>query len=111
MKIYSNVDEVLRDIDNLEWPGVLFVDRKKWEKNSLTAQILFLIDDDELEDIIDINTHLPKLAYERSMSYLLDIEMFKAIIDNQRENNKCSSVDDYVYAVNYYLEYDNFYTP
>lgn len=70
---------------------------------------LYLEGDEELENLIDDD--LPVLAVEKNVQYFLDAETFIDIIEFQKKLNKKSDVDDYIIALNYYLEEDDFYEP
>lgn len=48
-------------------------------------------------------------AAQRNARYFLDVEIFQSVIELQREKTPASRVDDYVFALNYYLENDDFY--
>ncbi|MNY81282.1 hypothetical protein D3C86_2227660 [compost metagenome] len=49
------------------------------------------------------------LANKYGASYFFDVEIFQSVIDLQRKNNSKSNVNDYIHAINYYLENDDFY--
>ncbi len=110
MKTYRSVQDLLGELDSLDWDSALFVDQGAWTADPWHAEILLLEGDDELEDVVP-GTHLPKIAKSRDMRQLFDTETFRGIVDFERRRNSTASVADIVFAVNYYREKDDFYDP
>jgi hypothetical protein len=107
MIVYESLAALIAETDKLDKLGTLYVQREKWCTDPTQVEILLLIGDDELEDLNDEGT--PLLAAQRNARYFLDVEIFQSVIELQREKNPASRVDDYVFALNYYLENDDFY--
>ena len=109
MKIYSSLNEVIADMDELSWAGTLFTNDRSWNSSPQEAKFIYLEGDDELDDIVDDETMLPRLARENDAAQFLGMQVFRSIILNQREVNPKSVLNDFIHALNYYLEYDTFY--
>lgn len=107
MIVYKNLSEVLVHADELDKLGTLYINRKLWKVEPARTEVILLIGDDELEDLNEDG--VPILAAANNISYFLDVEIFQNVIDLLRERMPNPSVDDYVYAINYYLENDDFY--
>ncbi|WP_325088188.1 DUF7716 domain-containing protein [Burkholderia contaminans] len=110
MKIYHSIQDLLGEVDGLNWDSALFINQSAWVADPLSAEILFLEGDDELEDVVP-GTHLPKIAKSRDMRQLFDMETFRDIVNFERKRNSNASVADIVFAINYYREKDDFYDP
>ena len=111
MKHYATLDDVLDDLDNLIWQGTLFTDLRAWDAAPRQAAFLYLEGDDELEDIVDNETLLPRLAMEHGVRRFLDVEMFRDVIITQRKLDRDSGIAEFIRALNHYREYDAFYWP
>lgn len=107
MIVYEYLAALIAETEMLDKFGTLYVERKKWCIDPTQVEIMLLIGDDELEDLNDEGT--PLFAAQRNARYFLDVEIFQSVIELQREKNRASRVDDYVFALNYYLENDDFY--
>lgn len=107
MIVYKTLAALIAETEKLDKFGTLYVERKKWCIDPTQVEIMLLIGDDELEDLNDEGT--PLFAAQRNARYFLDVEIFQSVIELQREKNRASRVDDYVFALNYYLENDDFY--
>lgn len=107
MIVYKTLAALIAETEKLDKLGTLYVERKKWCIDPTQVEIMLLIGDDELEDLNDEGT--PLFAAQRNARYFLDVEIFQSVIELQREKNPASRVDDYVFALNYYLENDDFY--
>ena len=110
MKLYRSIQELLGELDQLHWDAALFVDQGSWAAKPRETEILYLAGDDELEDIV-AGTHLPKIANDRGMRQLLDVETFRDVVGFERKRNPAASEADVVRALNYYREKDDFYDP
>ena len=111
MKTYKSISDVLADEANLEWSGTLFTNKAQWAKQPAAASFLYLDGDDELEDIVDDDTMLPRLAEEADMEYFLDVQLFNDVTAKQRELDANSTDADMIRALKHYREYDAFYWP
>lgn len=110
MKLIDSISKLINDYKKLlDWDGALFVNHKQWDLSPKDTFFLYLEGDEELENLVDDN--LPVLAVEKNVQYFLDAETFIDIIEFQKKLNKKSDVDDYIIALNYYLEEDDFYEP
>ncbi|MBC3270242.1 hypothetical protein HU765_09925 [Pseudomonas sp. SWRI81] len=109
MKKFKSLPELIATYESLDWSGTLFTNKQSWEISPTKTEILLLEGDDELEDLTE--DQLPRLAQTNNASYLLDVEIFKSVIDFQRDRTHNSNIHDYVHALNYYLENDDFYDP
>lgn len=110
MKIYRSIQDVLSELNNLDWDSALFIDQRAWAADPLHAEILLLEGDDELEDVVS-GTHLPKIASDRGMRQLFDLETFRDIVNFEQKRNPTALITDMIYALNYYREKDDFYDP
>ena len=110
MKIYRSIQDLLIDLDGLNWDSALFVNQDVWATNPQHAEILYLEGDDELEDIVP-RTHLPKIAKDHGMRQLFDLEVFRDIVHFERRRNPTASTAEVIFALNYYREKDDFYDP
>lgn len=110
MKVYHSIQELLGELDGLNWDSALFINQSAWVADPQHAEILFLEGDDELEDVVP-GTHLPKIAKDRDMRQLFDMETFRDIVNFERKRNPAASVAEIVFAINYYREKDDFYDP
>ncbi|OYU03651.1 MAG: hypothetical protein CFE47_31045 [Pseudomonas sp. PGPPP1] len=109
VKKFKSLSELLTTYESLDWSGTLFTNKQHWEIPPTKTEILLLEGDDELEDLTE--DQLPRLAQTNNASYLLDVEIFKSVIDFQRDRTHNSNIHDYAHALNYYLENDDFYDP
>ena len=107
MIVYKDLAALIADTEKLDKFGTLYVDRKKWRADPEHAEILLLIGDDELEDLDEEGN--PVLATQNDARYFFDVEIFQNVIDLQREKKERSLIEDYIHAINYYLENDDFY--
>jgi hypothetical protein len=110
MKLYRSIHEVLDQLDQLHWDAALFVDQSSWVATPDETEILYLAGDDELEDVV-AGTHLPKIAADRGLRQLLDVETFTDVVRIEMERNPAASAADIVHALNHYREYDSFFDP
>jgi len=110
MKIFHSIQELLGELGDLNWDSALFINQNSWEADPMHAEILLLEGDDELEDVVP-GTHLPKIAKDRNMRQLFDMETFRDIINFERKRNPAAAVSDVIFAVNFYREKDDFYDP
>ena len=111
MKNYENLTKVLENLDDLNWYGILYTNRESWSKDPKEAKFIYLEGDDELDDLSDDETMLPRLAEENDVERFLETQVFQDVVDKQKELNPNSKLDDFINALNYYLEYDTFYWP
>lgn len=109
MKTYQTIEKLINDIDALNWSGVLFTNRNTWNSAPRNANFFYLDEDDELDDIVDEETMLPRLVQENFAERFLDVQVFTDVIDQQRELNPNSTLNEFIHALNYYREYDTFY--
>ncbi|WP_268796874.1 DUF7716 domain-containing protein [Pseudomonas huanghezhanensis] len=107
MIVYKNLATLIVDTEKLDKFGTLYVDREKWRADPAHVEILLLIGDDELEDLDEEGN--PVLATQNDARYFFDVEIFQSVIDLQRGKKEGSIIDDYIHAINYYLESDDFY--
>lgn len=107
MLIYKSLEFVVADVESLDKFGTLYVNREEWGRVPSNTQIHLLAGDDELEDL-DVNGN-PMLANKYEVQYFFDVEIFQSVIELQKDNKPESVVDDYIYAINYYLDNDDFY--
>jgi hypothetical protein len=110
MKIYHSIQELLGELDELNWDSALFINQNSWEADPLHAEVLLLEGDDELEDVVP-GTHLPKIAENNGMKQLFDMETFRDIVNFERKRNPDAPVSDVIFAINFYREKDDFYDP
>ncbi|MEN5203142.1 hypothetical protein ABE473_01580 [Stenotrophomonas sp. TWI700] len=109
MKNFKSLSELLPEYKTLDWSGTLFTNKQVWQTSPTKAEILLLEGDDELEDLTE--AQIPRLAHANNTSYFLDAEIFKSVIDFQKDRDPRSNIQDYIHALNYYLENDDFYDP
>ncbi|WP_122433168.1 DUF7716 domain-containing protein [Pseudomonas viridiflava] len=109
MVIYKSLEFVLAEVESLDKFGTLYVNREEWGRAPSNTEIYLLAGDDELEDL-DVDGN-PMLANEYEVQYFFDVEIFQSVIELQKDNKPESVVDDYIYAINYYLGNDDFYEP
>ena len=110
MKTYHSIQDLLVELDGLDWDSALFINQSAWAADPQHAEILVLEGDDELEDVFP-GTHLPKIAGNKDMRQLFDMETFRDIVNFERRRNPGASVPDIIFAVNYYREKDDFFDP
>jgi hypothetical protein len=110
MKTYHSIQDLLGELDDLNWDSALFINQDAWMADPQRAEILFLEGDDELEDVVP-GTHLPKIAKNKDMRQLFDMETFRDVVNFERKRNPAASIDDIVFAINFYREKDDFYDP
>ena len=77
----------------------------------MSSQLLVLEGDDQLEDLADVDSHLPKEAASRDMHQLLDVQTLQDVVGFEQRRNPGSSPADVSQAINYYREADDFYDP
>lgn len=111
MKTYRSIDRLLEEALSLQWNGAVFVNRNDWTVNPLGTPLLLLAGDDELEDLADVESHLPRLAAERGMKQLLDVQTLQGVVEFEKRRNANAATEDFVNAINYYLEMDAFFDP
>ncbi|QJI39391.1 hypothetical protein HKK52_00010 [Pseudomonas sp. ADAK2] len=104
---YKNLNSLLAEVDDLDKFGTLYSSKSGWAEDPSNTEILLLLGDDELEDLDERGN--PVLANKYGASYFFDVEIFQSVIDLQRKNNSKSNANDYIRAINYYLENDDFY--
>ena len=56
-------------------------------------------------------TKIPCWQTSMRFNIFFDVEVFQSVIELQKGNKTESVVDDYIYAINYYLGNDDFYEP
>jgi hypothetical protein len=110
MKIYYSIQELLGELNGLDWDSALFINESAWGADPQRAEILFLEGDDELEDVVP-GTHLPKIARDRDMRQLFDMETFRDIVNFEGKRNPGATVSEIIFAINFYREKDDFYDP
>jgi hypothetical protein len=109
MIFINELAALIAQYESLDKFGTLFMNLDEWSSTPEKTKFLLLIGDDELEDLNE--GHIPVLARNNNMRYFLDVEIFQSIIYLQVENKSKSNLDDFIRAINYYLEYDDFYVP
>lgn len=109
MIFFNDLAALVAQYESLDKLGTLFMNVNEWSNTPETTKFLLLIGDDELEDLDD--EHNPVLATENNMKYFFDVEMFQSVVDLQVEKKPESDLSDFIHAINYYLEYDDFYEP
>lgn len=109
MIFFNDLASLIAQYQSIDKLGTLFVNSDEWSSAPEKTKVLLLIGDDELEDLDD--EHNPVLATENDMEYFFDVEMFQSVIDLQVEKKPESDLSDFIHAINYYLEYDDFYEP
>lgn len=107
MIVYKNLAILIADTEKLDKFATLYLDRQKWRMDPANVEIFLLVGDDELEDLDEESN--PVLATQNNARYFLDVEIFQSVIDLQREKKENSDIDDYIFAISYYLENDDFY--
>ncbi|MCS0631877.1 hypothetical protein NX786_21330 [Telluria mixta] len=110
MKTFHSIQELLGELDELNWDSALFINQNSWAADPLHAEILVLEGDDELEDVVP-GTHLPKIAKNKDMRQLFDMETFRDIVNFERKRNSGASISDIIFAIGFYREKDDFYDP
>ena len=110
MKVYRSMQDLLGELNSFSWDSALFINQSAWMNDPEHAEILLLDGDDELEDVVP-GTHLPKIAKNRNMRQLFDMETFRDIVNFERKRNADASVADVIFAINFYREKDDFYDP
>ncbi|WP_321889860.1 DUF7716 domain-containing protein [Paraburkholderia bannensis] len=108
MKIYRTIHELLGDLVDLNWDAALFVNQTSWLSSPQKTEILYLEGDDELEDIVD-SSHLPRIANDRGMRQLFDVETFRSVVNFEKKRNPLASDVNFINALNFYRENDDFY--
>lgn len=110
MKTYHCIQELIYELADLNWDSAIFVNQSAWMDDPQRAEILILEGDDELEDVAP-GTHLPKIARNNGMGQLLDTETFRDVVNFEKKRNPVASVEDIIFAANFYHEKDDFYAP
>jgi hypothetical protein len=110
MKIFHSIQELLGELEELNWDSALFINQNSWGADPLHAEILVLEGDDELEDVAP-GTHLPKIAKNKDMRQLFDMETFRDIVNFERKRNPRASTSEIIFAIDFYREKDDFYDP
>lgn len=88
MKSFQARQDLLQSVDGLHGDGALFVNVLAWKSSPLTTPILLLPErDDELEDLDDEESHLPKEAKKRCMNQLLDVQTLQDVVSFERRRN------------------------
>jgi hypothetical protein len=111
MRTFHSFDELLHAVDALHWDGAVFIDPSAWDENPVTASLLLLEGDDELEDLDSPSSHIPRAAAELGMKQLLDVQTLQDVVGFERKRNPIATVSEVVHAINYYRERDDFYDP
>ena len=109
MIVFNGLPILIAQLESLDQLGTLFVNSREWSTTPESATFLLLSGDNELENLDDNGA--PILAISNNVEYLLGVEMFQSVIELQMEKKPDSSLRDYIYAINHYLEYDDFYEP
>jgi hypothetical protein len=108
MVLYKSIEELLEHWQELDWNASIYLNKKLWKLHPKTTEILFLDADDEDEGFNEEDQFLPLQAKERNMDNFMDIQTFQSIIENQFRKKSCSGIEDIIYAINYFREYDSF---
>jgi hypothetical protein len=109
MKKFNSIVDFLKVAIHLDWDGAVFVNMKEWNKDPWNIEMYVLEGDDELEDLVDIRNHYPKMAHKLGVHQLLDVETLQSVLECQLSLKKESGTEDYLHAINYYREFDDFY--
>jgi hypothetical protein len=108
MKLYQSIEELITTAKQLSWETTLYTNYDEWDKNPKRARILTLEGDNEIELDMDEELDLPTTAVKHNMKYFFHAEDFQDVIETQARHKKDSDIDDYIRAINYYLENDAF---
>jgi len=108
MKLYKSIEKLINIASQLGWETTLYINYDKWGKSPKNTEILALEGDDEIELDMDDNVDLPVTAVKHNVKYFFNAEDFQDIIEVQTQLKKSSDVDDYIKAINYYLDNDAF---
>jgi len=101
MKTYATLKEVFAEMSQLTWEGTFFVNHSAWRASPAQTRFIFLTGDDNLEDIVEGEASLPLLAKENNVRYFLDFQVFDDIILKQRKIDPESTLNEFIYALNY----------
>ncbi len=111
MKTFANLQEILPATPSLPWDSAVFVDVAAWRADPLAAPLTLLEGDDELEDLVDMKCHLPRIAVERGLRQMLETQTFQDVIAFERRRNPHATPRDYAFALDHYREMDDFFDP
>lgn len=111
MKTFQTLKDLLQSVDGLHWDGAIFVNMGSWASSPLATPLLLLEGDDELEDLADEESHLPKEAEKRGMKQLLDVQTLQDVVSFERKRNPSASLGDMAHAIEHYRERDDFFDP
>jgi len=117
MEIFKSISELLSKIDSIFENDWIFTNLEKWKTTPLECP-LYLVRDEDVDNASEDETfvnpggiELPiALEHENVTSWML-IEILHGVLLNLRKSKPNISVNDFVYAINYYREYDDFYDP
>lgn len=110
MKIFNSFSELLNCYESLSEHAGLYADLSKWDENPKNTPIIYLEGDNEFEDL-DEEMEIPVLAVQHGVEYLIIVPTLQDILLFQKERKPDSTIDEYLYALNWYLETDDFYDP
>jgi len=108
MKLYQSVEELINASKQLSWETSLYINYDEWDNNPKRTKILALEGDDEIELDMDEEFALPTTAVKHDVKYFFHAEDFQDVIETQTQQKKDSEIDEYIRAINYYLENDAF---
>ncbi len=111
MKVFDSLEKILPETSALDWDSAVFADMAAWASHPLSTPLTVLEGDDELEDLASVEDHLPRIAAEKGLRQLLDMQTFQDVIDFESKRNKDATPKDFVHALNYYREMDDFFDP
>ncbi|MBF7142720.1 MULTISPECIES: DUF7716 domain-containing protein [Pseudomonas] len=107
MIVYDDFHKVFNEFESLDKFGTLYINRESWSRAPKATKLFLLSGDDELEDLDE--NGLPVLAAENGLNFFLDVEILQSVISVQIDIKEKSTLDEVIFAINYYLENDDFY--
>jgi hypothetical protein len=113
MTHYENLSELIKDKDNYPNAGGLYIQKSKLSDIENAEYWIVSSKEGKEQGYIfgERGEMIPESLVECNVKSLLDIQVFKGIIDNKIEHNPNLTLEEtsvFVEAINYYLENDDF---
>lgn len=94
MKLFKNIEDLLVNLNALDWNAWVYCDKDSWDKSPMDTPLYYLREDDVEEDS---ETGLPTICSEKNVTPFFEVETLKDIIGVFLKRHAKDVVDDIVY--------------
>lgn len=104
---FKQLIEMAKVEEGLKRQDIYYLKNKSLEESDfmLISDVAYL---EESEIVLVDGNEIPKIVIDKGMSHYYDPNQFEDVISFQYEKNNHSTIDDYIKALDYYHDKDDF---